>query len=59
MTLVLDTALRVSNQVNLLVLAQGSMARMEKVLTTKTAKPVLSSPVSGVLAVKERLTRMS
>ncbi len=57
--LVLATARHMAHQVDLMVLAQGSMARMEQNLVTETGKPVLSSPVLGVLAVKERLARMN
>ncbi|MFC1762511.1 hypothetical protein ACFL6U_10580 [Planctomycetota bacterium] len=57
--LILDTAQRVADRVDLIVLAQGSMARMEETLATATGKPVLSSPVSGVLAVKERLAQLA
>jgi hypothetical protein len=34
------------------------MARMEEALAKRTGKPVLSSPRSGVLEVKETLERM-
>jgi Asp/Glu/hydantoin racemase len=53
--LILETALRIAPQVDLLVLAQGSMARMEKTLRDATRKPVLSSPLTGVLGLKEYL----
>jgi hypothetical protein len=39
--------------VDLLVLAQGSMARMAGKLSEVSGKPVLSSPLSGVLGVKK------
>jgi len=51
--LILKAAEKVAGMVDLIVLAQGSMARMEAKLTEVTAKTVLSSPLSGVLAVKE------
>lgn len=57
--LILETAQRVADQVDLLILAQGSMARMEQVLQSQTGKPVLASPVLGVLDVKQALARMS
>ncbi len=57
-SLILDTARRVSECVDLLALAQGSMARMEKTLADETGKPVLSSPLSGVLEVKDRLSKL-
>jgi len=53
--LILETALRIAPQVDLLVLAQGSMDRMEKTLRDATRKPVLSSPLTGVLGLKEYL----
>ena len=56
--LVLATARRMADQVDLMVLAQGSMGHMEHRLATLTDRPVLSSPVFGVLAVKERLAQM-
>lgn len=52
---ILETAQRIAPQVDLLVLAQGSMARMEKTLREATGKPVLSSPLTGVLGLKEYL----
>jgi aspartate/glutamate racemase len=56
--LVLSAAERVADQADVIVLAQGSMARMEEVLARRTGKPVLSSPRRGVLEVKETLERM-
>ncbi|MBZ0291728.1 MAG: aspartate/glutamate racemase family protein [Anaerolineae bacterium] len=52
---ILDTAQRLAQEVDVLVLAQGSMARMEKALHEVTGKPVLSSPSRGVTAVKSAL----
>jgi len=57
--LILETAEQVSRQADLIVLAQGSMARMENVLTKQTGKKVLSSPLPGVLSVKEKIEQMS
>lgn len=57
-SLILDTAKRISERVDLLVLAQGSMARMEKALAAETGRPILSSPLSGVLDVKDRLSKL-
>ena len=51
--LILDAAIKIADKVDVLVLAQGSMARMEEELKLKTGKEVLSSPLSGVLSVKE------
>jgi Asp/Glu/hydantoin racemase len=56
--LILKTARQVAEQVDLLVLAQGSMARMERRLQDETGKPVLSSPKLGVLAVQQALARL-
>jgi len=52
---ILDVARRLAQEVDVIVLAQGSMARMEKTLHDATGKPVLSSPARGVLAVKSAL----
>ena len=56
--LVTEAAERVAQQADVLVLAQGSMARMETALAQRTGKPVLSSPRRGVLAVKATLERL-
>ncbi|MCX7787351.1 MAG: aspartate/glutamate racemase family protein [Spirochaetes bacterium] len=50
-----ETATRIAHSVDLFVLAQGSMARMEGVLSKLTGKPVLSSLRSGVIAVRNFL----
>ena len=47
-----DAAVKIKDKVDVYVLAQGSMARMEKQLAELTGKPVLSSPERGVLNVK-------
>lgn len=52
-TALMETAVRLAKQTELIVLAQGSMARMEQALAKKTGKPVLSSTRSGVGSVKE------
>lgn len=44
---------RIASNVDLIVLAQGSMARMQDKLCALTGIPVLSSPLSGVLGVKD------
>jgi len=51
--LILDAAEKLAAQVDLFVLAQGSMARMENQIAETTGKQVLSSPEMGVLNVKE------
>ena len=56
--MVMVAAEQVAEQVDIIVLAQGSMARMEASLAQRTGKPVLSSPRRGVLEVKETLERM-
>jgi Asp/Glu/hydantoin racemase len=53
--LILETAEKLASEADVLVLAQGSMARMEEELTRRTRRSVLSSPRRGVLAVKEIL----
>ncbi|OXS54727.1 Asp/Glu/hydantoin racemase [Cohnella sp. CIP 111063] len=50
-----ETAAELAASVDAIVLAQGSMARMEASLRERTGKPVLSSPRLGVLAVKRLL----
>jgi Asp/Glu/hydantoin racemase len=52
------TAKQLAEKVGLIVLAQGSMARMEDSLRELTGKQVLSSPRSGVEAVKACLESM-
>ena len=53
--LILKAATRVALDAEVLVLAQGSMARMEKQLAQQTGKIVLSSILSGIQAVKSML----
>ncbi|MDQ0898450.1 aspartate/glutamate racemase family protein [Paenibacillus sp. V4I7] len=53
--ILLETAKRIADKADVLVLAQGSMARMEPKLKETTGKPVLSSPRMGVEAVKALL----
>ncbi len=50
--LIAEAAQRIASQVDMFVLAQGSMARMEQRLSELTGKPVLSSPVLGVKGLK-------
>ncbi len=57
--LIMETAMKLAEEVELFVLAQGSMARMENELTRATGKTVLSSPESGVLQVKKILESLS
>ena len=53
--LILQAAKKLSSQVDLFVLAQGSMARMQDEIASLTGKKVLSSPERGVLDVKKVL----
>lgn len=50
--LIAEAAVKIANDVDLFVLAQGSMARMEQRLAEMTGKPVLSSPVLGVKGLR-------
>ncbi|MGF7031733.1 Asp/Glu/hydantoin racemase [Paenibacillus mucilaginosus] len=56
--LILEAALSAAGTVDVLVLAQGSMARMEDRLRAETGLPVLSSPRFGVRALKEELAKL-
>ncbi len=53
--IILETAVSLAKQVDAIVLAQGSMARMEKALYEHTGIPVLSSPTRGVCEIKRLL----
>jgi aspartate/glutamate racemase len=53
--LILEAAKKVSEKAEIIVLAQGSMAKMQLALEQLTGKKILSSPLSGVLGVKEFL----
>lgn len=50
--LLLKKARQLAKKTEVLVLAQGSMAHMERTIAQAVKKPVLSSPRLGVLAVK-------
>jgi Asp/Glu/hydantoin racemase len=54
-----ETAGRVADRADLIVLAQGSMARMEEELARQTGKPVLGSPRRGIEQVKRILEEES
>ncbi|WP_079909250.1 aspartate/glutamate racemase family protein [Paenibacillus sp. 32352] len=56
--LILEAARSVAQQADVLVLAQGSMVRMEEALQQATNLPLYSSPRLGVMAVKAELERM-
>ena len=51
--LLLETAKEIADQVDIIVLAQGSMARMQDRLTKETGKLVLSSPLLAVQSVRD------
>lgn len=53
--LIAEAAQKIADQVDMFVLAQGSMARMEQRLSDLTGKPVLSSPVLGVKGLRKFL----
>ncbi|HWR30901.1 MAG TPA: aspartate/glutamate racemase family protein [Negativicutes bacterium] len=53
--LILETAKNLAGQVDVIVLAQGSMAKMQDKLAKETGKPVLSSPLLGVQEVRDLL----
>ena len=53
--LILKTAREIAGQVDVIVLAQGSMAKMQDKLAKETGKPVLSSPLLGVQEVRDIL----
>lgn len=53
--LIVEAAQRIAADVEMFVLAQGSMARMEQRLSELTGKPVLSSPVLGVKGLRKFL----
>ncbi|WP_248927022.1 aspartate/glutamate racemase family protein [Paenibacillus hamazuiensis] len=55
--LIAEAAEKAAASCDALVLAQGSMARMEQALAERTGKPVLSSPRLGLMAVKAALGR--
>lgn len=56
--LIMEAAEKIAPQTDVIVLAQGSMARMEQELAEKTGKTVLSSPFSGFMDVKSTLEKM-
>ncbi|MCR8631278.1 aspartate/glutamate racemase family protein [Paenibacillus radicis (ex Xue et al. 2023)] len=56
--LILEAAKSIAVRADVLVLAQGSMVRMEEALKQATGLPVYSSPRLGVLAVKAALEQL-
>ena len=57
--MVLDGALQLAPQVDLIVLAQASMSRLAPMLSEKTRKEVLSSPRLAAEYVKSQLDQLS
>jgi aspartate/glutamate racemase len=55
--LIYEAAKLVAKKADVLVLAQGSMARMEKALSEETGLPVYASPRLGIMAVRAELER--
>lgn len=53
--LIVEATAKLANEVDVIVLAQGSMARMQEKLQECTGKPVRSSIRSGLTAVKSAL----
>lgn len=55
--LIYEAAKSVADKADALVLAQGSMVRMEKTLREETGLPVYASPRLGMMAVRAELER--
>jgi hypothetical protein len=56
--MVLDGALQLAPQVDLIVLAQASMSRLAPMLSDKTGKVVLSSPRLAAEYVKSQFEKI-
>lgn len=56
--LIVKASEAVAGKADIIVLAQGSMARIETKLAEITGKKVLSSPLSGVLGVKDYIQKI-
>ena len=56
--LLIETALAMKNDIDVLLLAQGSMARMEQAIHQKIGKPVFSSPLYCMKALLEMMKGM-
>lgn len=52
-SLIMDTAKKLKDDCDVFLLAQGSMARMAENLEKELAKPVLSSPLTGLESLKQ------
>ncbi len=57
--IIIETAIKIANQCDIIVLAQGSMARIQNELEEATSKTVLASPVLGILELKGVLDKMT
>lgn len=57
-SMIADEARELASGCEVIVLAQGSMARMEKALSAALNMPVLSSPIRGIAMVRDMLKRM-
>jgi aspartate/glutamate racemase len=57
--ILMQTALAVASRADVILLAQGSMARMQDAIAGATGKPVLTSLRSGLSAVRDALREMS
>jgi aspartate/glutamate racemase len=57
--LIFDTAANISKSVDLIILAQGSMAKLQSPLASYTGKEVLSSLQSGILKVKKVISEIN
>ncbi|WP_319240169.1 aspartate/glutamate racemase family protein [uncultured Propionivibrio sp.] len=53
--LLLDAAIKVASEADAIILAQGSMARMQEAIVAATGRPVFSSPRLGVMAIRDFL----
>lgn len=56
--LILETAANIAADCEVLVLAQGSMARMQVKIREVTGKDVLASPVLGILDLKNEVEKL-
>jgi len=55
---VLEKAIEIAGDVDVILLAQGSMARVEEKIVSETGKAVLTSPLLGVMEVKSVLENL-
>jgi Asp/Glu/hydantoin racemase len=57
-SLIIDKAKEISGDCEIIVLAQGSMARIQKSIEDATGRKVLSSPVLGILDLKKTIKKI-